>query len=1094
MSVRYTELTPLEHCLHRPDTYIGGVRSTDREDWLLSGENYTYRSFSSNQGLERLFIEAQSNAIDNAWRSQEQFSIIEDKAIKPSYINIEVDQKSGWTSVQNDGLVIPLDKHQESGCWTPEFIFGRLRTSSNYDDTEERKTSGKNGLGIKLTNIYSLEFRIEIVSDGKLYSQVWRNHMKEKEEAVITKVKKSKNYTKVSWLPDFNYFGLEGYSDDHISLFKRYAYDTCMITGLNVSFNAEVVPAKNLKAYTKAFGCDEVLFLESKDCKVAICGNPEEVKEFRMLSFVNGCYTPDGGVHVEEWIRPLVMGLIEKLETKLKSKPNYRDIKKYFSVIVNASVVRPEFTSQTKTQLVSPRVESSITDKVISSVMKWKFVESLMEEAKSKELKDMKKTERRGYVRVDGLDSANFAGSTKSRDCVLVICEGESAKTYTVAGLDVGVFGKKGRDYIGIYPIRGKILNTRNATMKQITESREITGIRTALGLQLGVDYTLEENYRKLRYGKVMVVSDADSDGKHITGLILNIFHSLYPSLMQREFLFSMRTPIMTVYSRGVEKDIYSEEEGKVYIHTLKGKFDVKWRKGLGSSKNEEVKKSFGKRVVKFICDEKTDSEMVKAFDKKYADQRKDWLASHKKEDYEVGEEKGLESLNISNFINHEFIDFSLEDCQRSLPHVLDGLKESQRKVLYACLKKRLNSQVKVAQLAGSVAEITQYHHGEQNLLDTIVKLAQNFVGSNNIPYLTREGQFGSRLEGGEDAAAARYIYTCLEKTTRLLFREEDDALLNYVVSDGETVEPEYYLPVLPMILVNGCSGIGTGWSSSVPAHNPKDLIQWIKDWIAEESCGMIEVEHPDLVPWYRGFTGSVVLEKDAKGVPVRAVTSGVVRATLKGKYEVSELPIGLWTNRFTDRVEEWLDNRDLVARELHSTVDKVKFVLTPSEEFEMSEKNLKLVSYLSLTNMVAFDSEKRIKRYATTEQIMREFCEKRYALYEKRKEYQLQKLKEKLGVYENKIKFLTEVIAGELDLFRKSEEWIQAELKKRGYSKKDDSYEYLIGLPIRSFSQNYLDKMSSELEEVKREIKELEAKTAGEIWLSEIAELEKEL
>lgn len=1094
MSARYTELTPLEHCLHRPDTYIGGVRSTDREDWLLSGENYTYRSFSSNQGLERLFIEAQSNSIDNAWRSLEQFSTIEDKSIKPSYINIEVVQKSGWTSVQNDGLVVPLEKHQESGCWTPEFIFGRLRTSSNYDDTEERKTSGKNGLGIKLTNIYSLEFRIEVVSDGKLYSQVWRNHMKDKEEAVITKVKKTKNYTKVSWLPDFAYFGIEGYSDDHISLFKRYSYDTCMITGLNVSFNAEVVPAKNLKSYTKAFGCEEVLFLESKDCKVAICGNPEEIKEFRMLSFVNGCYTPDGGAHVEEWIRPLVMGLVEKLESKLKSKPNYRDIKKYFSIIVNASVIRPEFTSQTKTQLVSPRVESCVTDRVISNVMKWKFVENIMEEAKSKEIKDMKKTEKRGYVRVDGLDSANYAGTSKGKDCVLVICEGESAKTYTVAGLDVGVFGKKGRDFIGIYPIRGKILNTRNATLKQISDSREITGIRTALGLQIGVDYSLEENYKKLRYGRVMVVSDADSDGKHITGLILNIFHSMYPSLLQREFLYSMRTPIMTIYSKGTEKDIYSEEEGKVYMHTLKGKFDVKWRKGLGSSKNDEVKKSFGKRIVKFLCDEKTDAEMVKAFDKKYADQRKEWLAAHKPVSGDIQEEKGIEMVSISNFINHEFIDFSLEDCQRSLPNVLDGLKESQRKVLYACLKKRLTSQTKVAQLAGSVAEITQYHHGEQNLLDTIVKLAQNFVGSNNIPYLTRDGQFGSRLEGGEDSAAARYIYTCLEKTTRLLFREEDDAVLNYVVSDGETVEPEYYLPVLPMILVNGCSGIGTGWSSSVPAHNPKDLIHWIKEWISNESEGDIEVEHEDLVPWYNNFTGSITLEKDVKGIPVRAVTSGVVKESGKNKYEVSELPVGLWTNRFTERVEEWLENKSLSSRELHSTVEKVKYILSPADGFEMTEKNLKLVSYLPLTNMVAFDSKRNIKRYSTTENIMREFCDKRFALYIKRKEYQLKVLREKAGVYESKIRFLTSVISGELELFRKSEEWIQAELQKRGYQKKEESYEYLIGLPIRSFSQNYLDKMNKELEELKEELEELEAKSVQEIWLGEIAELEKVL
>ena len=1108
MSVRYTELTPLEHCLHRPDTYIGGIRNTEREDWLLATstddqgnteEKYVFRSLSSNQGLERLFIEAQSNAIDNAWRSQEYFATNpEEKHTKPTLIDIEVDQKTGWTSVKNDGLVIRLEKHLESDCWNPEFIFGRLRTSSNYDDTEERKTSGKNGLGIKLTNIYSLEFTVEIVDkdSGKMYTQKWKNHMKEKEEAVITKVKKIKHsYTKVSWLPDFSFFGQDEYSDDCVSLFKRFAYDTCMITGLNVSFNGTALPVKTLKNYVKAFGCDEVLFLESKDCKVALCGNPEEVKEFRMLSFVNGCYTPDGGIHVEEWIRPLVLGLIEKLESKLKSRPNYRDIKKYFSIIVNASVVRPEFTSQTKTQLVAPRVESCINEKVISSVLKWKFVDSMLEESKSKELKELKKTEKRGYVRVDGLDSANFAGTSKSKDCVLVICEGESAKTYTVAGLDVGVFGKKGRDYIGIYPIRGKILNTRNASMKQISESREITGIRTALCLQLGVDYTADENYKKLRYGKVMVVSDADSDGKHITGLILNIFHSMYPSLLQREFLYSMRTPIMTVYSKGTEKDIYSEQEGKVYLHSLSGKkFDVKWRKGLGSSKNDEVKKSFGKRIVKFLCDEKTDQEMVKAFDKKYADQRKEWLACHKSQLEDYKEEKGVEQVPISSFINHEFIDFSLEDCQRSLPHILDGLKESQRKVLYACLKKRLTTHTKVAQLAGSVAEMTQYHHGEQNLLDTIVKLAQNFVGSNNIPYLTREGQFGSRLEGGEDAAAARYIYTCLEKTTRLLFREEDDPVLTYVQSDGETVEPEYYLPVIPMVLVNGCSGIGTGWSSSIPSYNPKDLIQWIREWLAEESDGYIEMDHDELVPWYRGFTGKIELEKDAKGVAVRAVTHGNLVPLEKGKYEVNELPVGLWTNRFTERVEEMLENKQITARELHSTVDKVRFVLTPSEEFEMTEKNLKLFSYLPLTNMVAFDPVLAIKRYYNTDMIMREYCIKRLSLYGKRKEYQLGKLQEKSSLLSEKIRFLQLVMSEELEIFRKSEEWIQQELKKRKFEERDNSYEYLIGMPIRSFSQTQIDKLTREKAEIDSSISELQSTDPKDIWLKEIKEVEKEV
>jgi DNA topoisomerase-2 len=787
--IEYTELDPLEHCLLRPDTYVGSIRNQERNDWVIVNNELNYKSIHGNNGLERLFIEAQSNAIDNLWRSNEA-------SVKQTMIQFEVNE-DGWTSVANDGLIIELEKH-ESGLWNPEFIFGRLRTSSNYDDTEERKTSGKNGLGIKLTNIYSLEFKVEIVNKekGVRYEQVWSNHMRNKKDAIMEKLKKTQlsaykhSMTKVSWRPDFSFFSLEKYTDDMISLFHRYACDTAMITGLKVMFNKEEVPLKQLKLYTKSLHSKDTMYLESEHCHVAVC----ESTEFRQLSYVNGCFTSDGGAHVDAWVQDVLKPVQEKLEQKLKTKFTLRDLKKYFTFIVIANVVRPEFTSQSKTCYVSPAVKTNVEDKNITALLKWDFVKQLTEDAKRKEMSSLKKTEKRGYTKVEGLDPANFSGGTKSKDCILVICEGESAKTYTVAGLEVGIQGKIGRDYIGIYPIRGKILNSRNATMTQIQDNREITGIRQALGLQHGLDYKLEENYKKLRYGKVVVISDADTDGKHITGLILNVFHSLYPSLIERgDFLFSMRTPIMTVTVGKIERDMYSSHEHEEFVKTLTDAklrtMKIKWRKGLGSSKRDEVKKSFGQRMVRFNPDKECDANLVKAFDKKFADQRKTWMMEYQPSDAVLPMEEKTEIQPISHFVNQEFITFSMEDCARSLPHVMDGLKESQRKVLYTCFKKKIvNQTVKVAQLSGSVAECTQYHHGEQNLLETIIKLAQDFVGSNNIPYLYQDGQFGSRLEGGKDAAAGRYIFTRLEKYMTYLFREEDEPLYTYVQVDGETV------------------------------------------------------------------------------------------------------------------------------------------------------------------------------------------------------------------------------------------------------------------------------------------------------------------
>lgn len=143
--------------------------------------------------------------------------------------------------------------------------------------------------------------------------------------------------------------------------------------------------------------------------------------------------------------------------------------------------------------------------------------------------------------------------------------------------------------------------------------------------------------------------------------------------------------------------------------------------------------------------------------------------------------------------------------------------------------QEKLKSEIKVAQLAGYVSENTGYHHGEQSLVQTIIGLAQNFVGSNNINILKPNGSFGSRAAGGKDFSAARYIFTELNEITRKIFNPLDDPLYNYVQDNEQTVEPEWYLPVLPMILVNGAEGIGTGWSTNIPSYNPKDLVANIK-------------------------------------------------------------------------------------------------------------------------------------------------------------------------------------------------------------------------------------------------------------------------
>ena len=198
-------------------------------------------------------------------------------------------------------------------------------------------------------------------------------------------------------------------------------------------------------------------------------------------------------------------------------------------------------------------------------------------------------------------------------------------------------------------------------------------------------------------------------------------------------------------------------------------------------------------------------------------------------------------------------IHFSKYDCDRSIPNLMDGLKTSQRKIIYTAFKRRLFKEIKVAQFSGSVSEISCYHHGEQSLNGAIIDMAQNYVGSNNINLLEPKGQFGTRLQGGKDSAAPRYIFTLLNKLTRTLFQEADDNVLRYLDDDGTPVEPIYYVPIIPMILVNGSIGIGTGFSTDIMCYNPLEIIDYINASISGKDTSNIKIN-----PYYQGFKGTI--------------------------------------------------------------------------------------------------------------------------------------------------------------------------------------------------------------------------------------------
>ena len=1082
----------LEHILHRPDTYVGSGRQqtfTDSHVGDITSVLPKIKNCSVKYipAMLRIFVEIVSNAIDNIYRSEEE-------KVPMSKIKVTIDQDTGLTTVYNDGGWIPLDTHVETGKPIPELIFGVLLTSDNYDDQKQRSGSGRNGYGAKLTNAFSTMFKIEICVPKDdhflVYRQEWSNNMRDCKKSTVTRRKVGPPSTCVSWTPDFERFKIKGYTDDMLSVYYRYIYDTAMIAGcsnVSVYLNKTKLPIGGLKDYSKLFtDSSESLKIETSDSVVVLTPS----STFKHFAFTNGVHNVDGGVHVESWTSGIFKPLLARFIKKNQPKISLNELKSFFSIFIKCDLPNPEFSSQSKTYLTVPSPKVNVSKKNIDTLMKWSFVTKVKDIIKSKEYLALKKVEKKKktFQKIDGYDPANKAGSAESHKCSLIFTEGLSAKTYAVQGIEKGVFGLTGRDWFGLFPLRGKLLNVRNAKTTSIAANKEIKNAINAIGLRLGVDYTKDENFKKLNYGKIIILCDADVDGIHIQGLLMNFIHTLFPTLLHRTnpYVVSMETPIVRVFEGKKIHVFYNEQRFKQFIQLPgKQKLRKKYHKGLGTSSNKEVMETFGERMVEYVHDDLADEAMRMVFSSNRSDDRKKWLSDFDPDanvDIKTG---SIVQMDLSQFINERMIHFSIDDCGRSIPHLLDGLKESQRKVLYAVFKKKLSYKsktLKVNQLAGFTAEHTGYHHGEQCLYDTIINLATDIMGKNNIPYLYRDGQFGSRLDGGKDASAGRYIFTKEDMLTRKLFIPSDDNLLPRNTDDGEPVEPRFYVPIIPTALVNGCqAGIGTGWSCSLPLYNPLDLVSSCKKWIKNQTL-------PELSPWYRGFKGVIT-----RISPTKFSTSGLMERK-NDTVTITELPIGVWTNKYKSFLEDLLEKKFIKKLSNYSTPKEVKFVIKEHRNgMKCTMENLKLINTVTTSNMVLFTPKGKLKKFDTVNDIITSFCMCRLRIYEKRKATMIKNYNKQLRILKNKSRFLEEVMTESLVIFRRPEKDICADLEDRNYDKDEkETYDYLLNLGIRSVSQDKINELRRKIADDEEKLQTLEDTTEKQMWLTELNDFTK--
>jgi DNA topoisomerase-2 len=1131
------------HVYNRPTMYITDITKQERDEWLFNDKGeMVYTTIEFPMGCERIFVEILSNAIDNCGKSRRA-------NIDPGIIEVTMDNKR--VTVKNYGVPIPIEFNKEENMYVPQLIFGTLLTSSTYET--ERHEIGTNGIGSKAANIFSTKFEVVIENAimKKKYTQVWQNNMLICNDPVIEKYTGKTSSVQINYDMDFKYFGYDKYPQEAFDLFRRHTLDASFTAKVLTYFNNQEYNYGDIKDYASLYFGEKVntSILHTQELEnnvtleLLVMDAPDEGYH---VSFVNCMMTKDGGVHVDAAFRAIgdrIVKLInEKTIKKLgkideKEKKSHMitmaDVKPHISLVLACKLVDPDFSSQSKTKLTKPTPKIVIADDDLKPILEWKLIDRLYAALDAKQFSTLTKTDGKmcGFLE---LKNGNDAGTRKSSQCALMCCEGKSPKGY------INTYRshiEHGTDRIGILPLKGKCLNVMNADDKRVTKNEEIKELKLMLGLKEQVDYTQPENFKKLRYGRVVICADSDVDGKHSVGLIINFFYCRFPSLLKVSgFLTYKRTPILRITKGKVIKKFYTPREYDVWINNndLTG-WQVKYFKGLGTSNNEDVKDDIkDERIVECINDDDTPDAMQLAFNSDLRHERKAWITNWVERD----DVDSMVKQPISLFINHEFILFSISNLKRAIPKLMDGCKESHRKILYGIhdsfgigpLNKSYTPD-KVCDLDSYVSRKSNYHHGNEILSKVIINMAQNFVGSNNINLFEPNGQFGTRLENGEDASSGRYLHTWPSKIFPYIFVQDDQCLLKNLTDENKIIEPEIYHTVIPLILVNGTKGVATGFSTYIPCHNPLDIMLWLKQRLA----GAVTL--PTIVPWYRGFEGTItiidrrtnkkkkinydeemleedddeseeILDNDEQSVEesdeqddvkqqgekyktnekpqLSFVVTGAYHILTNGNIVITELPIGISpTKYYKKHLVPLIKNKKIKKVIDNCTISNIHFEIKGFVD-NPTYKNLHLRKRYSLSNMVLLDKHDKPVRYDTANDIIEAFYNERLPVYAARKAYKLQYLQKIIDKLTIKIKFITAILNKQLTIQNVEKEVIYEQMKKLKIP--PEIYDQA---KLSSLNKNEITALQTEITGYQNEMTTLSKLSEADLWLIDIKNLE---
>jgi DNA gyrase/topoisomerase IV subunit B len=999
----FTQRSQLEHVKLRPNMYIGSISLQKNQIYVVDGVKFKLTDIEFSPGLLKIFDEILVNAIDHYTNHPDLVK----------NIDIAFDIQTGEITVRNDGpgiAVVKVKTLNNGEMYKPQAIFSEFLSGDNLTDNTDKIVGGMNGIGGKAVNAFSDYFQVETYDDKRkiYYMQSFEDRLTIINEPELIGesetieyedgtegVYSGESFTEITFLPSYEALGYPEYTEEIgksiLLIIEARAYQTVIFVGkeCSVSLNEDFLRFENelgeteYEQYVKMFvDNDYGLYTttlkhpKNKNLDMRI-GLAVSDGKFMHTSIINGISVYEGGTHIKYLSDEIVRNLKSKVEqilTKTKSKFNANFILNNVFISVVCSVPSPEFNSQGKEKLTTP-IDKFECYKFKEKEWKtiWELFEPHITESILGKLKDKAKTRvTRSKIFLKKGSDAKFAGDKKkAHECSLFIAEGDSA----LGLLETGINHKRtelNRDYCGTWSIQGvcpnarkevsiiedkkndKIIRLRNDKLRDNKRFNELVQLA-------GLDYEKtydnsaegEAEFKTLRYGRIVVATDADTDGKGmIFGLIMNFFALFWPGLIERGYLKRFNTPIIRAYPKDAKsfvKEFYAIHN---YEHWIKSefngdneiaavKYDIKYYKGLGGNSADEIKPMFNKfesKLNTYTHDEFAQNNLEIYFGKDTAP-RKEELATP----VSLAEIEKCDKLEIpvSSFLKTDVKEFQRDNIIRKLPHIMDGMVPSRRKAFFGARlnKKMANSAIKVVNFTGEVISKTGYTHGDMSLSNTIIKMAQCFVGAKNLPLLIGVGAFGSRRGGGADHASPRYISIKLNKAlSNAIFPTQDDFLLKYMFEDGERVEPEYYVPIIPMAILESMQIPATGWRVKIWARDFASVLKNVRKMVNGEikKCRKLGI-------WLRGNNCSIRVASDGREYMVGKYTydekSNVVT--------IVDLPLSVYNDRYIKNIAFNKDGtliKELKDKQDHSGYDEKTNIDHIDIRFELSAGGMDMI------------------------------------------------------------------------------------------------------------------------------------------------------